>query len=1021
MDSPTFYASIFPPAAYRVLATFRGGLKNPPTHTFYKTDAELITAAEAADSRGFNVYHATAVYTAPINRKGENVAASRVIALDLDVGPSKHYTEIRTAAAAVERFRLAAKLAAPHLVKSGGGLHVYFPLEKPLAPPQWSRLAAAMAACLDHAGVVHDKAVTENIAAVLRVPGTSNYKLDTPRPVRLLRLGTAMPAGALFKALKDYAAANELFLPEGQSRPARGPVATNDLVGTTEYPPSIGANVARHCAVLSEVEATGGDCDYDIWWLAMGIAKHVEDADAVAAHWTRDRQAGHDKADWKAMIDNWPTPPSTCEKFSKKSPACAACPHFGKIKSPIVLGYDAQPVIQVVPVAAPPAATTTQAVLAPVARPAATPMPGTWSFGEQWVVDAVCKATKTGFSNGRLHMSVQQEDGSYKHVQLCSRYWQVLRRVRTADGVWRLEIGYQDYPGLPHKTFMLDSSAVTAADKLRSAFSDHELHIYGGQKGMSKTQEIIMWEQENLYGYQLETITYPAMGWATHDNKRDGVLTGEFVVGDTLLRPNKPPVEVLLDDRVVDNLRSAFTTSGTTAEWVHNIDTVYNRPRAEPYQFVIAAALAAPLVQIVPGEGDWHGIPVVLIGKTGAAKTSTALVAMSLYGKPQALKFNAQRSKSGGQGDTAAAFAAKVAALRNLPFIADEMTGVEPEVVAETLYMLANGKSKDRCFPDGTTMPNPNRWDVISIATGNESLHEKLRLIKDPTTQDATRYRCFEITMESSDLQTLFPDVNKTFIEHDMLGMQYGAAGREWLQFLVNNRVAVAANLSKLRSVYRITDNDTSAIRFYKDLLLTVEVAARLARAKGLIKWDVKAMMNWARAQLSSLEDSVIDRDWDSTIAAFIGSLHGRTVVTKHASLGRGRRHVAEAPLEPLNGTHHPVARRAIEDRVFYVQKAYMTKWCIENRITESVMVLEMHAKGYLRTPTGETPKPSRRSIGSGTSVTSATAPCWDLDVTKLAGAGSDDAGQGGDSNVVPMTPRPTPPEPAALSDALVS
>jgi hypothetical protein len=330
------------------------------------------------------------------------------------------------------------------------------------------------------------------------------------------------------------------------------------------------------------------------------------------------------------------------------------------------------------------------------------------------------------------------------------------------------------------------------------------------------------------------------------------------------------------------------------------------------------------------------------------------------------------------------------------------MTGVDSEKISSIMLMLSAGQLKDRASPNGQLVQNPFRWDTLSIVTGNESLHEKLKMLRNQNTKDASKLRVFEVTFRESDLKRIFPDVNKTIIEHDLMGEQFGCAGRDWLQFVVNNRTKISEKLGKRRATYQIENDDRSAIRFYKDLLVTIEVGAQLAKAKGLIHFDIDAMMRWARVQLGKLRDSVFERDWDGTISDFVASLHGRTIVTKHFALGRGRRpkSAAEHPMETLSSAVIPVARRAIEDRILVVTANALNKWADENGVQPSTLVNAMADGGYLLSGTG-TLTPRLINIGSGTSVTRPQAPCWQLNYERIVGSiaeGSDPA-----DNVVPL------------------
>ncbi len=331
MTSTSFYRSIYPTdLGVRVLAVLDKGA--PPRHYFFETDEDLIAAAAAHDRPGRDVYHACAVYSEPTNRKGENAKAAKSLWVDLDVGPTKSYGTAKAAAEHLEAFRVEAGLQPPHLVKSGSGIHAYFPFDKAINPDQWRRLAGAMAACMDHYGVGYDPSRATDIASILRIPGAHNYKTDPPKPVKLLRLGESEPAGTIWKRLKDYAELNDLLLDAVPAKTiVRQPVERNELMGNVNHAPAYGEIIAQHCAVIDEVAETGGDVGYEIWWRALGIAKFTVEPEETAAHWTRNReQTGHDQSDWQTVMASWPVGPTTCAEFSKHSDKCRVCPHFEK-------------------------------------------------------------------------------------------------------------------------------------------------------------------------------------------------------------------------------------------------------------------------------------------------------------------------------------------------------------------------------------------------------------------------------------------------------------------------------------------------------------------------------------------------------------------------------------------------------------------------------------------------------------------------------------------------------------------
>ena len=260
-----------------------------------------------------------------------------------------------------------------------------------------------------------------------------------------------------------------------------------------------------------------------------------------------------------------------------------------------------------------------------------------------------------------------------------------------------------------------------------------------------------------------------------------------------------------------------------------------------------------------------------------------------------------------------------------------------------------------------------------------------------------------------NNVRTLFHDIHRSTIEDDLLAQQYGKVGREWIQFLVNNRLQISEELGKLRKTYMVDPEDTSSIRFYKDLMITITVAGTLAKSKGFIKWDIPAMIRWGETQLVKLRDSIGVVDWESTISDFIGSLHGRTIVTRQMKRGAGRRQQDELPLEQLSPTVVPVARKALDDKRFVVTANALQEWAKSKRIMPNTLLAEMLARGYLANVVpGQKATAQKISIGGGSTVVRPQAQCYEFDYEKIVNSnGSDEAvdGVADLSNVVQLHP----------------
>jgi hypothetical protein len=124
-------------------------------------------------------------------RSLQNVLTLKALWLDLDVKePPKGYASVEEAWFALKAFYEAVGMPRPSaLVKSGGGLHVYWISKTPLTLEQWRPLATGLKNAAVKHGLRCDACCTVDAARILRVPGTWNCKNEPKRPVRLVWLG----------------------------------------------------------------------------------------------------------------------------------------------------------------------------------------------------------------------------------------------------------------------------------------------------------------------------------------------------------------------------------------------------------------------------------------------------------------------------------------------------------------------------------------------------------------------------------------------------------------------------------------------------------------------------------------------------------------------------------------------------------------------------------------------------------------------------------------------------------------
>jgi Primase C terminal 2 (PriCT-2)/Family of unknown function (DUF5906) len=123
-------------------------------------------------------------------RNQPNAVALKALFIDVDgykEDSETGYPTMGEGAAALSKFIADVGLPNPSiLVKSGGGIHTYWLVDRALTPGEWQPLANALQAAIKQHGLKCDSGCTVDSARVLRVPCTFNKKTDPPLPVTLV-------------------------------------------------------------------------------------------------------------------------------------------------------------------------------------------------------------------------------------------------------------------------------------------------------------------------------------------------------------------------------------------------------------------------------------------------------------------------------------------------------------------------------------------------------------------------------------------------------------------------------------------------------------------------------------------------------------------------------------------------------------------------------------------------------------------------------------------------------------------
>jgi len=298
-------------------------------------------------------------YLLPV-RSQANAVAFKSLFMDLDAkGKDKDsYDTLAEALTAFTDFIAVVGLPNPNvIVKTGGGFHVYWTLDRALSRDEWQPLANALAAAARAHGLKADTGCTIDAARILRIPGTVNRKLAVGRPVILAggRTGGDYSVVRLETALQPYKGVTPKVTPATPSwvdewskvLSRLPPIVEDDALSAgiedDKGPPIVINDVARECPFISEAVTTGGkDFANPLWNLTTFISTFTEGGRADA-HAMAMGHADYDKDTTDELYDRkereraskglgWPA----CRTINASGfGGCQGCVHLAANRSPL--------------------------------------------------------------------------------------------------------------------------------------------------------------------------------------------------------------------------------------------------------------------------------------------------------------------------------------------------------------------------------------------------------------------------------------------------------------------------------------------------------------------------------------------------------------------------------------------------------------------------------------------------------------------------------------------------------------
>lgn len=910
--------------------TVAWALKGNDTKDIYVCMSTQHDAIEKTSAKGHK-------YLAPV-RSQENVVALKSLFLDLDAkGEDKNsYASISEAASALTKFITTVDLPKPSaIVTSGGGLHVYWVLDRALTKDEWQPLAFALAEATKVHGLKCDTGCTIDAARVLRVPGTFNNKLDTPRPVglaggrtcdnysieRLDRVLTpfrvAIPASELSVLPRRPAIKGDSELSAGIDRGASAPV---DLPG-----------VSIECGFIREAISTNGkDFPNPLWNLTTLISTFAVNG-RNEAHRMASGHAGYSVESTDELYDRkekeraakglgWPS----CRTISASGGSqCAACPHLAKGRSPLNFAA-AKPVAAL--------------LSAPVQAPGSPATPG--AGGPAQPLSDLPPGYKR-LANGVVCRILVDGDGTSQDDPICP-----------------FPITNPIIQPTPIYTLMFDS--VTEVGRVtRIAIPTKEAATYDGLKRLmwgqglpvsdndgKKVKDFVMSWVSHLQKNKSMVVSSAPFGWSTHGGKPEGFIFGGSVWTPTGDRTSAVP------DAVIER---QYRPEGELQPWIEaaNMITSQGRPALDA---ILASAFAAPLLK-------WTRTPGILLStystESGIGKTTTMRIAQAVWGNP--------KTAMQGMSDTHNSVMQKIGQVRVLPIYWDELKTEEDTMrFVKVVFDLTGGREKSRSQQNGQ-LREAGQWQTMLVSASNDSITD---VVVGKTKQTlAGFYRVFEYAVPSG--KGGKGQINSTDAAQidGKLDDNYGQIGLEYAKFLGKNVIAIEKEVEAFDKALGIELKLDNEERFWRVMLTSLLLGAKYANDLKFTTIDIPALKGFLVGVIKDMRSNMTTQpvDMDKTdnvsnvLAQFVNAMRARNTLRTnkiHRAAGKPAKDAIKT-IGDASRLDTLYVHIGVEDKILRISSTYLGAWLVEQGYSKFMFTKSL-VKHFAATTT-------KARIGAGT------------------------------------------------------
>ena len=899
METKTFLTKALSSEGYYCVFAARSSDERK-AQKFYDSIDAVVDAAHNFDEEGFDVYYGLATFEEAGSRKVDNIKYLNAFFLDLDCGPSKDFQSQEIAIKALRQFCKRNQLPQPTMVNSGRGVHVYWFLSESVCYEDWFPVAERLKRLCTEQEFNADPAVTADGARVLRVPHTHNHKTNPPSNVDFFGLSRRFET-VDFDTFSELLGNDPIPVPTKYTPMAMNTTMQN-LMGNQESVFKdilIKTHKGEGCAQILHIVKNQREMSEPLWRAGLSIAKFCTDG-AKAAHLMSKDHPEYTPDDTQKKFEQIKGP-YTCARFDEYNPdVCMDCPHWGKIKSPIVLGKR-----------------LVEAEVDDEGNYVAEPT----AKEPEYVIPKYPPPYVRG-TNGGVYIRTRNEDGDLDEKKIYHNDLYVVKRVRDPELgeslVMRLHL-----PRDGVQEFTLPMSSVTSSEEFRKKLSSQGVAVKKMDDLMSYT---LSWVDE-LQATSTADQAHVQFGWA--NEKYDS-----FIIGNQNVRPDciefNPPANQTV------GFFPAFEPKGTLEGWKETLE-FWHGERFVLQQFGFGMGFGSPLMEFL---NEPCGAVAFINNDSGTGKTMMMYAAAGVWGDPRKLVLD--------RDDSTAFKMNRAEVMHSLPTGIDEVTNLTPREMSNLIYQGTAGKQRGRMTASANVERHQGRpWSLLMQYTANASIIETVS--RGKAMPKAEAQRILECRVERLFDKYKDKEIQDQFKEK-VLKVHYGVAGVPYIQWVMNNLDETRAIIKKVQQRVDEKAELTSENRFWSDTITATIAGLLIAKKIGLHDFDVQKIFTWATTDLiaqnkrglSEMEHSVTDvlNDFFAENISYI--LQIKSTQDLRGSNDNGLdQHVI--PEQVARG--RLVARYETDTKLFFVKPKPLKEWCGELQINYSHLVSEIMKK----------------------------------------------------------------------------